>query len=125
MAGMQMVSGQGVKLTARCVTGDSYAASLAPHNITLSYDANGGINAPAAQTEEVTGRNYTFTITDAEPTRYHYDFRAWVEESNKDKYVGVNYIYDDEKGDVQKVIQLDEIKNENDLQKLKTNIRLS
>ena len=97
IAGVQMVSGQGVKMTARCVTGDSYAASLVPHNITLSYDANGGTNAPAAQTEEVTGRSYTFTITDAEPTRYHYDFRAWVEESNKNKYVGVDYIYDDEK----------------------------
>ena len=100
IAGQNMGSGSGIFMPARCVTGQSYGTEK---TFTLNYDANGGDSAPQAQTETAQGNTYSFTITDEEPTRYHYHLYAWVEESNKDKDITQEYIYEDERfhaGDV-------------------------
>ena len=94
IAGENMGSGSGIYLAARCVTGQSYAAEK---TFTLNYDANGGESAPEAQTVTAQGSSYAFTITDEEPTRYHYHLYAWVEEENKDKDITQEYIYEDER----------------------------
>lgn len=96
MAGVQMGGGSGFSLSARCVVGDSYMANITPRDITLTYDANGGVDAPAAETVNTADRTHTFTVTDSVPARNHYHLYAWVEEENKDKVGGVNYIYEEE-----------------------------
>ena len=94
IAGENMGSSSGVYLSARCVTGQSYAAEK---TFTLNYDANGGTSAPEAQTVTAQGSTYAFTITNEEPTRNHYHLYAWVEEENKDKDITQEYIYEDER----------------------------
>ena len=84
-------------LSARCVTGNPYSTTNnTERTFTLNYDANGGEDAPEAQTATATGHSYSFTITDEEPTRDHYSFTAWVEEDNKDKIYNQNYVYEEE-----------------------------
>ncbi|MDO4391175.1 MAG: Cna B-type domain-containing protein [Clostridia bacterium] len=47
-------------------------------NITLTYDANGGTNAPASDTKQVEkGKSATFTVSSIEPTRENYTFKGW------------------------------------------------
>lgn len=45
----------------------------------LIYDANGGENAPATQTETSKDDSCTFTISDKEPTREGYTFLGWAD----------------------------------------------
>ncbi len=44
---------------------------------TLSYDANGGTGAPAAQSETNNTGSATFTISDTTPTKDNYTFENW------------------------------------------------
>lgn len=53
----------------------------------LSYNANGGQNAPGTQIGWSVG-NYTFTITDATPTRTGYAFASWNTQADG---TGTNY----------------------------------
>ena len=47
-------------------------------DITLTYDANGGTNAPASDTKQVEkGKSATFTVSSIEPTRENYTFKGW------------------------------------------------
>ena len=50
-----------------------------PVDYTLTYDANGGVNAPAAETITSTTGSATFTVTDAQPTRTGYTFKGWAD----------------------------------------------
>ena len=46
--------------------------------ITLTYDANGGTNAPASETKRVEkGQSATFTVSTQKPTRENYTFKGW------------------------------------------------
>lgn len=47
--------------------------------ITLSYDADGGVNGPAAQASPINPENGTaqFTVSDVVPTREEYSFKGW------------------------------------------------
>ncbi len=67
----------GQAASARCVISGS-------HDITLNYDANGGTNAPAAQTIRTTADSYEFTITSSEPTRERNSFYKWSTEADLD-----------------------------------------
>lgn len=52
------------------------------YNYSLNYDANGGINAPSAQTSgSVTETSYRFTVVSGEPTRDGYNFLGWAKSS--------------------------------------------
>lgn len=44
---------------------------------TVNYDANGGANAPAAQTITQSADTYDFTLSNDVPTRDHYRFEGW------------------------------------------------
>ena len=46
---------------------------------TLTYDANGGSGAPAAEEKTLTGNSATFNISSTEPTRQGYTFKGWAE----------------------------------------------
>ncbi len=67
----------GQAASARCVISGS-------HDITLTYDANGGTNAPAAQTVRTADSSHTFIITNNEPTRERNYFYKWSTEANLD-----------------------------------------
>lgn len=43
----------------------------------LTYDANGGINAPEPQTASTTEKTHTFSVTSDIPTREGYTFMGW------------------------------------------------
>lgn len=50
------------------------------YTLNLSYNANGGSNAPSAQSQTVTTAgtpSYTFTISSTSPTRTGYNFLGW------------------------------------------------
>ena len=52
-------------------------------NIKLTYDANGGTNAPASETKQVEkGQSATFTVSDLKPTRENYTFKGWSTDEN-------------------------------------------
>ncbi len=52
------------------------------YNYKLTYDANGGTNAPEAQTAlGKTETSIIFTISDTEPTRSGYIFQGWTDNS--------------------------------------------
>ena len=52
-------------------------------DITLTYDANGGTNAPASDTKQVEkGQSATFTVSAIEPTRENYTFKGWSTDEN-------------------------------------------
>ena len=59
---------------------------------TLTYDANGGSNAPAAETGSSVNL-YTFTVTDAEPTHSTASFVGWSFDANA---TTPDYVADDE-----------------------------
>ena len=46
--------------------------------VTLTYNANGGTNAPAAETVYASASGYTTTITASVPTKDRYAFRGWA-----------------------------------------------
>lgn len=46
---------------------------------TLSYNANGGVNAPDPQTETNNTGSATFTVTSEKPTREGYNFLGWAD----------------------------------------------
>lgn len=46
---------------------------------TLTYDANGGSGAPAAEVVEDDGNSYTFTVSDVIPVREGYSFLGWAD----------------------------------------------
>ena len=54
-----------------------YSYYTAPTTRTLSFDANGGTGAPAAQTGSDSGSGATITITASTPTRTGYNFNGW------------------------------------------------
>lgn len=58
----------------------------AVYNYTLSYDANGGIGAPAVQNVDSTSSEVTFTISDTEPTYEGYTFLGWRLNNNGSIY---------------------------------------
>lgn len=63
--------------------------------IVLTYDANGGVNAPAADDSGVTeGSEATFTVSSQEPTREGFVFKGWSNTSgtNSVDYVSGNQI---------------------------------
>jgi len=49
---------------------------------TLTYDANGGENAPVAQTETSTDKQIEFTIPSEKPSRRGYKFLGWADEKS-------------------------------------------
>ena len=49
---------------------------------TLTYDANGGENAPVAQTETSTDKQIEFTISSEKPSRRGYKFLGWADEKS-------------------------------------------
>ena len=64
-------------------------------NITLTYDANGGTNAPASETKRVEkGQSATFTVSAIEPTRENYTFKGWSTNKNATtaEFIGGNSI---------------------------------
>ena len=64
-------------------------------NIKLTYDANGGTNAPASETKQVEkGKSATFTVSTQEPTRENYTFKGWSTEKNAAtaEFIGGNSI---------------------------------
>ena len=64
-------------------------------NITLTYDANGGTNAPASETKRVEkGQSATFTVSTQEPTRENYTFKGWSTNKNATtaEFIGGNSI---------------------------------
>lgn len=44
----------------------------------LRYNANGGSNAPAGETVKEAGASHTFTVSNQQPTRKHFDFKGWA-----------------------------------------------
>jgi len=74
----------GVDIRPSCVIcGEVYGN---PYGYTISYDANGGIDAPESETK-IHGENYT--ISSMVPTREDYEFIEWNTQSNGsgDSYV--------------------------------------
>ena len=55
--------------------------------ITLTYDANGGKNAPKAETVKVDAdaQSHTFTVTKEKPTRSGYKFLGWAKSKTAEK----------------------------------------
>ena len=54
-------------------------------NFTLKYNANGGTNAPAAQTygtNDKYTKSYSFTVSNNQPTRDGYTFKGWAENAS-------------------------------------------
>ena len=63
--------------------------------ITLTYNANGGENAPASETKRVEkGQSATFTVSTQEPTRENYTFKGWSTNKNATtaEFIGGNSI---------------------------------
>ena len=58
----------------RCVARATGSVSA---TYTLTYNANGGTNAPASQTGVSTSGSYTFTVSSSIPTRVGYTFLGW------------------------------------------------
>ncbi len=54
----------------------------AANQFTVNFDAMGGSNAPESLTEVSTENEYTFTISDAVPTREGYNFVGWSTNSS-------------------------------------------
>ena len=53
------------------------------YTYTLSYDANGGDNAPSTDTaSNVTEESHKFTVSDQKPTRSGYTFLGWADTSS-------------------------------------------
>ena len=64
-------------------------------DITLTYNANGGSDAPASETKNVEiGKGATFTVSSQKPTRNNYDFKGWSTDKNAETaiYHGGNSI---------------------------------
>ncbi|MBE5999800.1 MAG: FMN-binding protein [Sarcina sp.] len=57
------------------------AAETVQKSYTLTYNANGGSSAPAAQTGKSADDSYTFVVTSAEPTYSGHTFLGWSEDS--------------------------------------------
>lgn len=55
-----------------------------PTDYTLSYDANGGTDAPAADTASTTEASHTFTVASAEPTWENHTFLGWADAATAD-----------------------------------------
>ena len=52
-------------------------------DITLTYNANGGTNAPDPETQKVEkGQSATFTVSALKPTRENYTFKGWSTDEN-------------------------------------------
>ncbi len=63
----------------------SLVATPATTTYTITYDANGGNNAPASQActvQDVTGANCTTTLSNSKPTRTNYTFLGWADSSS-------------------------------------------
>lgn len=60
----------------------------------LTYDANGGSDAPAAESQTTTAVSYSFTISNIAPTRADYDFLGWADSADAAaaQYIGGNTI---------------------------------
>lgn len=54
----------------------------AANQFTVNFDAMGGSNAPESLTEVSTENEYTFTVSDAVPTREGYNFVGWSTNSS-------------------------------------------
>ena len=69
----------GGSLTATNTSTTLYAiwSAKPAYTYTLSYNANGGTNAPAKQSKTTTATSATFTIRSAKPTRTNYEFKGW------------------------------------------------
>ena len=52
---------------------------LPEYTYTLTYDANGGENAPVAEPVTTTAESYTFTVSSQKPTREGYEFLGWAD----------------------------------------------
>ena len=65
----------------------------ADYTVTLSYDANGGTDAPAEQSHNVTYPNTScrFTISNSKPIRKGYTFAGWYTDSVDGDFVEGNY----------------------------------
>ena len=60
-----------------------YKGAPQTHDITLTYDANGGSGAPESETQKVEiGKEATFKVSSQKPTRNNYDFEGWSTERN-------------------------------------------
>lgn len=53
-------------------------AKWSPHTYTITYNANGGSGAPAAQ---IQSHNYLLTLSSTKPTRENYTFKGWSRSS--------------------------------------------
>lgn len=53
-------------------------AKWSPHTYTITYNANGGRDAPAAQ---IQSHNYLLTLSSTKPTRENYTFKGWSRSS--------------------------------------------
>ncbi|MBR2709170.1 InlB B-repeat-containing protein [Candidatus Saccharibacteria bacterium] len=47
------------------------------YSFILNYNANGGSNAPASDSDYITDNSTSFTISSIKPTRTDYEFRGW------------------------------------------------
>lgn len=80
-----------IKIKVLDLTGDApiwsgaYTVTVTAPTFTVSYDANGGINAPASQTKLW---NVDLTLSGTEPTRSGYKFNGWNTNSHS---TGTNY----------------------------------
>ena len=89
------LSGTSLIITTNCYGNITLTATWTANTYTntLNYDANGGSNAPSAQTEEVSYPNTqsTFTIVGDEPTLEGYTFAGWYTQANGGVKVGSTY----------------------------------
>ena len=75
---LDWASAKATQDTELAVPGESEPQEPQKITVTLTYDANGGVNAPEAQSAEIAlGELAFFEVTSAEPTREGYTFLGW------------------------------------------------
>ena len=75
-----------VVLLSAAAVGVSEETDAATYNYSLSFDANGGTDAPGGLTYGPTSEtSHIFTIPDSEPTRSNYVFMGWWTDPNGDE----------------------------------------
>lgn len=76
-------AGDSMNTVASCTLYAVWQKEPQKHNITLTYDANGGTGAPASESREVTeGQSAEFTVKSDVPSKDKHTFLGWADTSD-------------------------------------------